>query len=134
MVWSAGSVGLYRDIEFSTRVTAVTFDEAASRWTVTTDTGRQFTAQFVITAVGALSVSNVPKFPGADTFAGNSYHTGLWPHEGVDFTGQRVAVIGTGASAVQAIPLIAQQAADLTVFQRTPNSSSRPATARWTRR
>ena len=113
--------GLYRDIEFSTRVTAATFDEAASRWTVTTDTGRQFTAQFVITAVGALSVSNVPKFPGADTFAGNSYHTGLWPHEGVDFTGQRVAVIGTGASAVQAIPLIAQQAADLTVFQRTPN-------------
>ena len=113
--------GLYRDIEFSTRVTAVTFDEAASRWTVTTDTGRQFTAQFVITAVGALSVSNVPNFPGADTFAGDSYHTGLWPHEGVDFTGQRVAVIGTGASAVQAIPLIARQAADLTVFQRTPN-------------
>jgi cyclohexanone monooxygenase len=113
--------GLYRDIEFSTRVTAATFDEAASRWTVTTDTGRQFTAQFVISAVGALSVSNVPKFPGADTFAGDSYHTGLWPHEGVDFTGQRVAVIGTGASAVQAIPLIAQQAADLTVFQRTPN-------------
>ena len=114
--------GLNRDIEFSTtRVTAATFDEAASRWTVTTDTGRSVTAQFVITAVGALSASNTPQFPGADTFGGDSYHTGLWPHEGVDFTGQRVAVIGTGASAVQAVPLIAQQAADLTVFQRTAN-------------
>ena len=113
--------GLNRDIEFSTRVTAATFDEAASRWTVTTDTGRSVTAQFVVTAVGALSASNTPQFPGADTFGGDSYHTGLWPHEGVDFTGQRVAVIGTGASAVQAVPLIAQQAADLTVFQRTAN-------------
>ena len=88
---------------------------------MTTDTGRSVTAQFVITAVGALSASNTPQFPGADTFGGDSYHTGLWPHEGVDFTGQRVAVIGTGASAVQAVPLIAQQAADLTVFQRTAN-------------
>jgi cation diffusion facilitator CzcD-associated flavoprotein CzcO len=88
---------------------------------VTTDTGRQFTAQFVITAVGALSASNVPKFPGADRFAGDSYHTGLWPHEGVDFTGQRVAVIGTGASAVQPIPLIARQAVPRPGAARRPD-------------
>jgi cation diffusion facilitator CzcD-associated flavoprotein CzcO len=118
---------LNRDISFDTRVTAATFDEAAGRWTVTTSTdsdsnsGQTVSAQFVITAVGALSASNTPDFPGASTFGGASYHTGEWPHEGVDFTGQRVAVIGTGASAVQAIPLIAQQAADLTVFQRTAN-------------
>jgi len=77
--------------------------------------------RYLIAGVGALSASNTPDFPGIDSFRGDSYHTGQWPHEGVDFTGKRVGVIGTGASAVQAVPLIARQAADLTVFQRTAN-------------
>ncbi len=112
---------LNRDITFSTSVTAATYDEAAARWTVTTDSGAQVTARFLITGVGALSASNTPAFAGIDSFRGASYHTGRWPHEDVDFTGQRVGVIGTGASAVQAVPLIAAQAAGLTVFQRTAN-------------
>jgi len=112
---------LYRDITFDTRVQSATFDEATSTWTVTTDVGEVVVATFVIAAVGALSVSHPPSFPGIDTFRGQSYHTGRWPHEKVDFSGQRVAVIGTGASAVQAVPLIAKEGADLTVFQRTAN-------------
>jgi cation diffusion facilitator CzcD-associated flavoprotein CzcO len=112
---------LYRDIRFETNVTGATFDEAANVWTVTTDKGDTVTARYFISAVGALSSANTPDYPGIDTFEGESYHTGRWPHEGVDFTGKKVGVIGTGASAVQAIPLIAQEASDLTVFQRTAN-------------
>ncbi len=112
---------LNRDIQFNTRVTAATFDEATNTWTVTTDAGDSVTARFLISGVGALSSSNTPPFEGTDSFQGDTYHTGHWPHEGVDFTGQRVGIIGTGASAVQAIPLIAQEATDLTVFQRTAN-------------
>jgi len=112
---------LTRDISFDTRVTGATLDEAANTWTVTTDTGETVVARYLVTAVGALSSSNTPSFPGIDSFRGETFHTGLWPHEGVDFTGKRVGVIGTGASAVQAIPLIAEEASDLTVFQRTAN-------------
>ncbi len=112
---------LRRSIMFDTRVTAAHYDEAAQRWTVRTDAGEIVTAQFVVSAVGCLSASNVPEIPGLANFAGKTYHTGRWPHGGVDFTAKRVGVIGTGASAVQAIPLIAQQAKQLTVFQRTPN-------------
>jgi cyclohexanone monooxygenase len=112
---------LYRDIRFDTRITDATFDEGSDTWTVTTDAGEQVTGRYVICAVGSLSAQNTPDFPGIDSFTGESYHTGLWPHEKVDFTGQRVAVIGTGASAVQAVPYIAQEAGDLTVFQRTAN-------------
>jgi len=112
---------LAKDIRFETRVTAATFDEDAAAWTVETDTGERVTARFVITAVGALSAANTPSFDGVESFRGASYHTGRWPHDGVDFSGLRVGVIGTGASAVQAIPLIAQEASDLTVFQRTAN-------------
>lgn len=112
---------LYRDIVFDTRVTGATFDEATSTWTVTADSGPPVTTRFLIAAVGSLSASNTPAFPGVDSFQGDSYHTGRWPHAGVDFTGQRVGIIGTGASAVQAVPLIAKQAAELTVFQRTAN-------------
>ncbi|WP_294567890.1 NAD(P)/FAD-dependent oxidoreductase [uncultured Arthrobacter sp.] len=112
---------LTRDITFDTRVTGATFDEAGNSWTVTTDRGEAVRARYVITAVGALSSSNLPEFPGRDSFRGETHHTGVWPHEGVDFTGKRVGVIGTGASAVQAIPLIAKEASDLTVFQRTAN-------------
>jgi cation diffusion facilitator CzcD-associated flavoprotein CzcO len=112
---------LRRDITLGTRVTAAIVNEAEGTWSVTTDSGESLTASFVVAAVGSLSSTNIPSFPGIDTFAGESFHTGRWPHEGVDFTGRRVGVIGTGASAVQAVPLIAEQAADLTVFQRTAN-------------
>jgi hypothetical protein len=83
--------------------------------------GTTSSARFLVTAVGCLSATNTPEFPGIETFAGESYHTGAWPHEGVDFTGKRVAVIGTGATAVQAVPEIAKEAAHVWVFQRTPN-------------
>ena len=112
---------LNRDITLGTRVTAAAFDEETGTWTVRTDTGEVVRTRYLITGVGALSASNIPDFPGIDSFRGDSYHTGQWPHEGVDFTGKRVGVIGTGASGVQAVPLIARQAADLTVFQRTAN-------------
>ena len=112
---------LRRDITFGTRVAGATYDERAKRWIVHTETGASATADFVIGAVGCLSSSNLPQIPGLEDFAGKTYHTGRWPHAGVDFTAKRVGVIGTGASAVQAIPVIAQQAKSLTVFQRTPN-------------
>ncbi|MGH9083990.1 MAG: flavin-containing monooxygenase, partial [Acidimicrobiales bacterium] len=111
---------LRRDIRFDTRVTSATYDEATSTWTVSTDPGPPIVAQHLVMATGCLSAANVPAIEGADSFAGASYHTGRWPHDGVDFTGLRVGVIGTGSSAVQAIPLIAEQASHLTVFQRTP--------------
>ena len=111
---------LRRDIRFNTRVQSADFDDKSTQWTVTTDDGTTTRSQFLIMAVGCLSSTNLPEFPGRDTFTGASYHTGLWPHEGVDFTGKRVAVIGTGSSAVQSIPIIAEQAEHLTVFQRTP--------------
>ncbi|MDA0301841.1 MAG: NAD(P)/FAD-dependent oxidoreductase [Chloroflexi bacterium] len=114
---------LRRDIQFDTRVTAATFDEATSRWAIETDRGDRVSAQFCIMATGCLSSTQEPQFAGLDTFEGDWYHTGRWPHEGVDFTGKRVGVIGTGSSAIQSIPIIAQQAARLTVFQRTPNYS-----------
>jgi cation diffusion facilitator CzcD-associated flavoprotein CzcO len=110
---------LHRDISLDTRVTSAAFDEATATWTVTTEPGRQLRAGYLVAATGCLSSANMPDIPGRATFTGATYHTGQWPHEGVDFTGRRVAVIGTGSSAVQAIPLIAEQAADLTVFQRT---------------
>jgi cyclohexanone monooxygenase len=110
---------LRRDITFDTKVTAAAFDDATTTWTVDTDGPLALRASFVVMATGCLSSANIPDLPGAGSFAGPSYHTGRWPHEGVDFTGQRVAVIGTGSSAVQSIPVIAEQAAHLTVFQRT---------------
>ena len=114
---------LRRDIQLSTRVTAAVFDEAARWWTVTTDRGDRVSARFCIMATGCLSTAQLPKLPGRETFKGRTYHTGRWPHDGVDFTGQRVGVIGTGSSAIQSIPIIAAQAAHLFVFQRTPNFS-----------
>ena len=112
---------LRRDIRFDTRVSAATFDEAAGHWVVETDRGDKVTAWFCVTAVGCLSAANLPPFEGLDDFEGPVYHTGEWPHEEVDFTGKRVAVIGTGSSGIQSIPMIAAQASALTVFQRTPN-------------
>jgi cyclohexanone monooxygenase len=112
---------LRRDIRFETRVTAATFDEAANRWQVETDQGDRVRARFCIMAVGCLSAANIPPFEGIDEFEGPIHHTGEWPQEGVDFSGKRVGVIGTGSSGIQSIPIIAQQAETLTVFQRTPN-------------
>ena len=110
-------------ITFETRVTAATFDEATGRWTVETDRGDVVDAQFCIMATGCLSAPRKPDFAGYDSYTGETYHTGQWPHEGVDFTGKRVGVIGTGSSAIQSIPQIAEQADHLTVFQRTANFS-----------
>ena len=111
------------DIQLETRVETAHFDEAANRWRLTTDAGETVSARWCVMATGVLSVANEPQFAGMETFQGPSWHTGRWPREGVDFTGQRVAVIGTGSSAIQSIPLIAEQAAQVTVFQRTPNFS-----------
>ena len=111
---------LRRDIQLETRVTSAVYDAAAGAWQVRTDRGNDVTARFVIMATGCLSSANTPEIPGAASFAGRTFHTGTWPHEAVDLTGQRVGVIGTGSSAVQSIPVIAEQAAELTVFQRTP--------------
>ena len=112
---------LRKDIQFSTKVVGAAYDDAANTWTVTTDTGDRVAAKFLITAVGCLSAANWPEFNGRERFRGEQFHTGLWPHEGVDFTGKRVAVIGTGATSVQATPEIAEDAAHVYVFQRTPN-------------
>jgi len=111
---------LARDITFSTRVAAAHYRDADGLWEVRTDTGETVLARFLIMATGCLSVVKSPEVEGAGDFAGPIYHTGHWPHEGVDFTGQRVGLIGTGSSGVQSIPMIAQQAKTLTVFQRTP--------------
>ncbi|KAG0608871.1 hypothetical protein M758_8G139300 [Ceratodon purpureus] len=111
---------LRKDITFDTRVTSAIYDESAKRWKVHTDSEETIGTQFLVMATGVLSVSKMPEVPGIETFRGNSYHTAQWPDNGVDFTGQRVGVIGTGSSAVQSIPIIAKQASELTVFQRTP--------------
>jgi cyclohexanone monooxygenase len=114
---------LRRDIVLRTRVGSAVFDEASDRWRVRTDDGTEVTARFVIMATGCLSSTNTPNIPGRETFTGPMLHTGNWPHEPVDFTGKRVAVVGTGSSGIQAIPLIAEQASHLYVFQRTANFS-----------
>ncbi len=114
---------LRRDIEFGVTVTAAHFDEATNRWQITTDRAGRISARYCIMATGCLSSARVPDFEGLQSFSGDTYHTGHWPHESVDFSGKRVAVIGTGSSAIQAIPVIAEAAAHLTVFQRTPNYS-----------
>lgn len=109
-------------VELNTRVNSATFDETTGRWSVETDRG-VVSAQFCIMATGCLSSMNTPDFKGLDSFKGSWFHTGRWPHEGVDFTDQRVGMIGTGSSAIQSIPLIAQEASHLTVFQRTASYS-----------
>ena len=112
---------LRNDIEFSTSVTSAHFEEVEQRWHVKTDSGNEYAARFCIMATGCLSVPNTPQISGADDFAGDVFHTGNWPAEGVDFSKRRVGIIGTGSSAIQSIPVIAEQAEHLTVFQRTPN-------------
>jgi cyclohexanone monooxygenase len=114
---------LRRDIRLERTVCAAHFDDEQSMWTVKTEQGDVARARFVVMATGCLSVPQTPDIEGLDDFRGPRYQTGQWPHEGVDFSGQRVGIIGTGSSAVQAIPVIAEQAEQLTVFQRTPNFS-----------
>ncbi len=114
---------LRKDIDFDVEVTAAHFDEGARRWAVETDSGERVSAQFFIMATGCISTAQIPDLDGFDGYKGRTFHTGNWPHEKVDFTGERIAVIGTGSSGIQAIPVLAQEAAHLTVFQRTPNYS-----------
>jgi cation diffusion facilitator CzcD-associated flavoprotein CzcO len=114
---------LRRDMQFDTRVQSASYGAATNRWTIRTDHDDELSAQFLVMATGCLSSTNIPDFPGLDSFEGATYHTGRWPHDGVDFTGQRVGVIGTGSSAIQSIPIIARQARELTVFQRTASYS-----------
>ena len=116
----ADRLDLRRDITFNTRVTSVVYDDATNRWRVRTSDGTEVAATYCITAVGCLSTANKPHFPGADTFEGETLYTAAWPHEPVDLGGKRVGIIGTGASAIQAIPVLAEQSGHLTVFQRTP--------------
>jgi cation diffusion facilitator CzcD-associated flavoprotein CzcO len=119
----ADRLNLMPDIQLGTRVSSARFDDATDRWTVTAEGGEMFRAQFFIPAVGCLSSTNVPSLPGLESFKGKWYHTGQWPHEGVDFTGKRVGLIGTGSTGIQAAPVIAAEAGHLTVFQRTANYS-----------
>jgi cyclohexanone monooxygenase len=114
---------LRKDIDFDTSVTSAHFDEGTRRWQIETDTGERVAARHFIMATGCISTAQTPDIDGLSDFRGETYHTGNWPHEGVDFTGQRIAVIGTGSSGIQAIPVLAEQAAHVTVFQRTPNYS-----------
>ena len=119
----ADRFNLWPDIQFDTRVVSAQFDEDSNRWKVVTSDGETVTAQYVVLATGCLSNARMPEIKGLGSFKGKVYHTGHWPHESVDFTGQRVAVIGTGSSGIQSVPVIAEQASHLTVFQRTANFS-----------
>jgi cyclohexanone monooxygenase len=121
--YTAQRYDLRNMIRFNTKVRSAVFDEESGTWCITTDQNKKIHAKYCVLATGNLSVPNVPKIPGVDAFKGAVYHTGRWPKEAVDFSGLRVGVLGTGSSAVQAIPMIAKQAKQLVVFQRTPNYS-----------
>ena len=125
----ADRLELRPDIQFETKVTAMTWDEQRCFWTVETDRGDRYTAQFVVAATGCLSAPLTPDIPGMDTFAGTTLYTNSFPKEGFDFSGKRVAVVGTGSSGVQSIPVVAQQAGHLYVFQRSA-AYTRPANNR----
>ena len=116
----ADKFDLRRDIQFNSRVTAAHYQEDARSWDVILEDGRHYNTRFLITAVGVLSAPTMPRIPGVESFRGQSCHTHYWPKEPVKFEGKRVAVIGTGATAVQTITEVAKTAGHLTVFQRTP--------------
>ena len=120
---------LRKDILLNTRMTEARHDAATGRWVVTAADGRRWTATFLLTCVGQLSLPKTPKYPGQDSFKGEILHSGAWPKHPVDFTGKRVAIIGTGSSGMQMTPVIAQVAKQLTVFQRTANYSIPAANA-----
>ncbi|HYZ22361.1 MAG TPA: NAD(P)/FAD-dependent oxidoreductase [Rhodopila sp.] len=117
----ADKFDLRRDMQFCSTVTAAHWDDAANQWAVTLASGMQARSRFLCTAIGILSAYTLPAIPGRESFRGPAYHPARWPHTPVDFTGKRVGIIGTGATAIQAIPEIAKQAKQLTVFQRRPN-------------
>ena len=119
----ADRFGLRSDIQLNTRVDRAEFDEGSNTWSVSTSDGKTVTAKYVVLATGCLSNARMPEIKGLADFKGKVYHTGHWPHEPVDFTGQRVGLIGTGSSGIQSVPVIAEQASHLTVFQRTANFS-----------
>jgi len=119
----ADRFNLRSDIQLNTRVDRAEFDESGNRWAVTTSDGKTVTAKHVVLATGCLSNARMPDIKGLGDFKGKVYHTGHWPHEQIDFTGLRVGVIGTGSSGIQSVPVIAEQASYLTVFQRTANFS-----------
>ncbi len=114
---------LRRDIQLETRIESIRYDEDTERWIVSTDGGETIHARFCVMATGCLSARNVPDFPGLERFRGTHFHTGNWPEDGIDLSGRRVGVIGTGSTAIQAIPMLAREVAHLYVFQRTPNYS-----------
>ncbi len=117
----ADKLDLRRDIELRSRVTAAIFDESGRAWEVTLEDGRRYRSRYLVTAVGPLSAPTLPRIAGIEDFQGEAYHTARWPKHAVSFVGKRVAVIGTGATGVQAIQEIAKTAGHLTVFQRRPN-------------
>lgn len=119
----ADTLDLKRDVRFNTEVEAARYNDSTGLWRVDIKGGESIDVRFLITAVGCLSSTNVPDIPGLDTFAGDWYHTGEWPHDGVDFSGKRVGQIGTGSTGIQAAPVIAETAGHLSVFQRTANYS-----------
>jgi cation diffusion facilitator CzcD-associated flavoprotein CzcO len=119
--YTADKLDLRRDIQFETAVESAVFDESAGCWRVGTDDGETVSARFFISGVGCLSKPFLPDFDGLEDFAGEWYHTARWPHEPVDLAGKRVGVVGTGSSGIQVIPVVAERAGHLTVFQRTPN-------------
>jgi cyclohexanone monooxygenase len=119
----ADKYNLRSDIQFGTRVDRAAFDEDENIWSVATSDGKLVAPKFVVLATGCLSNARMPDIKGLGGFKGQVYHTGNWPHQPIDFTGLRIGVIGTGSSAIQSIPVIAEQAKHLTVFQRTPNFS-----------
>ncbi|MEG0383778.1 MAG: NAD(P)/FAD-dependent oxidoreductase [Solibacillus sp.] len=122
--FAADVLDVKKQMQFNTEVSSAKWDEEKTQWQILTSEGEEFTATYLISGVGCLSTSNIPNFEGRDNFAGESYHTGAWPHTPVDLKGKRIGVIGTGSSGVQSIPMIAQEAAELYVFQRTPQYTS----------
>ena len=133
----ADRFNLKKDIEFNIEVKASWFDENLKTWKITTNTGEEINAQYFIMATGCISTTQIPNIKGLSDYVGNTFHTGDWPHEKVDFSGQSIAVIGTGSSGIQSIPVLAKQAKKLTVFQRTPNysipSQNEPMTKKYER-
>ena len=133
----ADRFNLKKDIEFNIEVKASWFDENLKTWKITTNTGEKINAQYFIMATGCISTTQIPNIKGLSDYVGNTFHTGDWPHEEVDFSGQSIAVIGTGSSGIQSIPVLAKQAKKLTVFQRTPNysipSQNEPMTKKYER-
>ncbi|MBU99084.1 MAG: cyclohexanone monooxygenase [Rhodospirillaceae bacterium] len=128
---------LKKDIEFNVEVKGSWFDENSNRWKITTNTEEEINSQYFIMATGCISTTQIPNIKGLSDYIGNTFHTGDWPHEEVDFSGQSIAVIGTGSSGIQSIPVLAKQAKKLTVFQRTPNysipSQNEPMTKKYER-